>query len=960
MKTNKAKYICISFMLTVSILFIGNDVLGANILDNVYQDIIPGQDILVFTVNNTDEAIKFKDVKSKFNQIGINVTNAVPDIICTGTRIQTDYNNNKVFTALIYGDVNSDGCVDIFDSQSILLHDVFGADKALTGIDYIAGNVLNEDDVLDIFDSQRILRFYVGLEKDLVLNDKPLNVDTTKPIITLIGEENITIEVGSKYIDKGIVANDNCDGNITSKVVVGGIVNANKLGVYTITYNVTDARGNKATQITRNVTVVDTTAPVITLDNTNIYNMEIFGTKPIFKATVKDNYDSNVSIKITDNIDVNKLSDKYIVTFTATDSNNNTTIKTITFAVRDTTAPVITCVSSNVYEIKLGGTIPEFTATVKDNYDSNLNVTITNNIDVNKVSDKYIVTFTAIDSNGNSSIIDKFFKVIDTTKPTITIDSANVYSMEVNGIIPEFKAVAKDNYGKDVSVVITNNIDVKLLGNNYTVTFTATDVRGNIEVKTITSFKVVDTTKPEIKLNGSNEVTVITGKGYIDAKAILTDNYDNNKEIEGLIYEDGKTLVTKIDTSKVGYYEIKYNDKDLNGNIANEIIRKVYIRNEVKNLIYTDSIVEKQLFTNSKDSILLNKIKINKDEVLYNVTDLKVQILKDGITVLSSKDLDIQFVKNGEFFDIMCNTKNEIGSISITPYIGTDFANSTIKGVSIPLRVINDVDKSTLTDDSNNTLRKNIEFMFGLNIVDIMSKEVILNKTDTTNIADGQIIINKEGNFDIKLMTIIDGSNNIIPCTDNSKVKYIDIIPSSDGNEPVGIIKITIKNVTYEFKVEKSILKKINLKHTNITMKLSDPSNYSTDKVKNKEIIRKAEGNLIYTLIPIEFLRNDTQIYDKMTVGNVQVTQGNIFSERVKNTVTFSSNNKALVAQLKLYAIEADNSLVDVTTKTARRFDYIGFYFTEELKNTQITINYSDIIDSSLLGYVESKTITIN
>ena len=37
------------------------------------------------------------------------------------------------------------------------------------------------------------------------------------------------------------------------------------LGVYTVTYNVSDTAGNAAVQVTRTVAVADTTAPVITL-----------------------------------------------------------------------------------------------------------------------------------------------------------------------------------------------------------------------------------------------------------------------------------------------------------------------------------------------------------------------------------------------------------------------------------------------------------------------------------------------------------------------------------------------------------------------------------------------------------------------------------------------------------------------------------------------------------------------
>lgn len=90
-------------------------------------------------------------------------------------------------------------------------------------------------------------------------------VDTTKPVITLTGATEVTIEAGGVYSDAGATAQDNYDGNLTGVIVVVNTVNMKKAGVYTVTYNVTDASGNKAAEVKRTVRVVDTQAPVITI-----------------------------------------------------------------------------------------------------------------------------------------------------------------------------------------------------------------------------------------------------------------------------------------------------------------------------------------------------------------------------------------------------------------------------------------------------------------------------------------------------------------------------------------------------------------------------------------------------------------------------------------------------------------------------------------------------------------------
>ena len=79
-------------------------------------------------------------------------------------------------------------------------------------------------------------------------------VDTTAPVITLLGQATVTIEVGSTYSDAGATANDNYDGNITSSIVISGTVDTCLVGEVYITYNVTDSNGNEA-EIIRTVIV---------------------------------------------------------------------------------------------------------------------------------------------------------------------------------------------------------------------------------------------------------------------------------------------------------------------------------------------------------------------------------------------------------------------------------------------------------------------------------------------------------------------------------------------------------------------------------------------------------------------------------------------------------------------------------------------------------------------------------
>ena len=72
------------------------------------------------------------------------------------------------------------------------------------------------------------------------------SVDKTKPVITIIGDSEITINRGTAFKDPFVTAIDDVDGDITSTVQTIGEVDTSKVGTYKITYSVQDIAGNKA------------------------------------------------------------------------------------------------------------------------------------------------------------------------------------------------------------------------------------------------------------------------------------------------------------------------------------------------------------------------------------------------------------------------------------------------------------------------------------------------------------------------------------------------------------------------------------------------------------------------------------------------------------------------------------------------------------------------------------------
>jgi autotransporter-associated beta strand protein len=83
-------------------------------------------------------------------------------------------------------------------------------------------------------------------------------IDTTKPVIALIGGSSVNVPYGSSYSDLGAKVTDNKD---TERAINGtGSVDTSVPGSYTITFNAMDAAGNIANTVTR--TVVVGAAPV--------------------------------------------------------------------------------------------------------------------------------------------------------------------------------------------------------------------------------------------------------------------------------------------------------------------------------------------------------------------------------------------------------------------------------------------------------------------------------------------------------------------------------------------------------------------------------------------------------------------------------------------------------------------------------------------------------------------------
>ena len=131
-------------------------------------------------------------------------------------------------------------------------------------------------------------------------------VDHDGPVITLNGSKNMTVSRGDTFNDPGVKSVvDNVDGNMDkSSVSIKGEVDTSKVGVYEITYTISDSLANK-TEVTRKVSVEESLASTVKSNTENGYyvgnvdNNYIYFNNMLFRI-VRVNDDNSVLIVSND------------------------------------------------------------------------------------------------------------------------------------------------------------------------------------------------------------------------------------------------------------------------------------------------------------------------------------------------------------------------------------------------------------------------------------------------------------------------------------------------------------------------------------------------------------------------------------------------------------------------------------------------------------------------------------
>ncbi|GEM_PF-2377193 len=348
-------------------------------------------------------------------------------------------------------------------------------------------------------------------------------VDLVAPVITMLGTSPVEVTQNTVYTDAGATALDDVDGNISANIVTVNNVNTAAIGTYTVTYNVSDAAGNTATQVVRTVNVVAATpAATTTVAVSSAATTIVTGATQQLSAAAVD----TLGVAVTP---------PPAITFTAADP---------AVAAVDPATGVVTAIAP-------GSTI--ITAVAPNVPEATVQITVINPLPDPVLTTVNVVTaagavitggtqqlsVAALDQNGAAIVTPPAPIILTSLNPAVaTVDPATGV---VTAVAPGSTIITADCGGVTATTTITVN-----------------------------AAPIIDTTAPVITLLGTNPVDVVQNTVYTDAGATALDDIDGNLTANIV-------TVSSVNTAAIGTYTVTYNVSDAAGNAATQVVRTVNV-----------------------------------------------------------------------------------------------------------------------------------------------------------------------------------------------------------------------------------------------------------------------------------------------------------------------------------------------------------------------------------------------
>ncbi len=518
----------------------GNDkTQGLENIDGTAAVVVPGRNASVWTTTN--DYVAFVPTNDIFDNCGIDTVEVSPNTFdCS--------NKGDNVVTLTITDVNGNSSSK---TTNVRVETTYTTAPVITltgtdpqtieqGTGYIELGATTDDGstvVIDISDFVDALGIYTirytatddSCNEGLVTRTVNV-VDTTAPIITLTGDNPQVIELGEGYTELGAATDDGTAISIDASTFIDAV------GSYTITYDATDTSGNIATLVTRSITVVDTTAPIITLLGDNPQTIELGEGYTELGATTDD----GSTVVIDDSSFVDAVG-TYTINYNATDTSGNEALKvTRIIEVVDTTAPVITLLGDNPQIIDQIEGYVELGATTDDG-----SKVVIDTSGFTNEEGTYTITYNATDVSGNSAA--------QVTRMVI-VNSCPLDSLTENNF--EILASSETCPGKNNGIITINTVETldyiaKIESQEY-------PFASNLQVTDLApgSYTVCISIEGVPNCELCFELVIEEGL-LITGKTLITNENNFNKQVQIDIETGTPPFIVNINNEMIGEYNAK-------------------------------------------------------------------------------------------------------------------------------------------------------------------------------------------------------------------------------------------------------------------------------------------------------------------------------------------------------------------------------------------------------------------
>jgi len=438
---------------------------------------------------------------------------------------------------------------DEINPVELLVGDSFDPTEGVSAVDNIDGPItligINESVNTSIPDNYPVV--YTATDNagnTATLTRTVMVSDVSAPVINSIADITVEAEgpAGAVVVYGDVYATDDADGDILAtcgnEMLFSGATFP--IGMTEVICSANDLSGNIGYGTGLVITVVDETAPELTIDpNSPVEATGSTGAVATYTISALDLVDGDISGLVTCDLnsgDTFPLGDSTIIC-NATDVAGNTGTATATVTVEDTTAPVIEAHTDLFVEATGpgGATIDYGAINAVDLVDGTFAADcLLASGSVFPLEDT-TVTCNAFDVAGNDALTTTFnISVQDTTPPVLTLVGDSLINLVIGDVYMEEGATVEDLVdGAGLMIGIGGDaVDTDVLG-TYNVTYNATDSAGNEADELVRTVNVNDKPAPVIsdETSPSNTTDSITISWTTDHPATSRVIYDTDSHL---------------------------------------------------------------------------------------------------------------------------------------------------------------------------------------------------------------------------------------------------------------------------------------------------------------------------------------------------------------------------------------------------------------------------------------------